>query len=465
MFSKEIRIKRRNDLKLQIESGLLLFLGNTESPMNYPDNTYHFRQDSTFIYYFGIQLPNLNAVIDLDEDSTTLFGDEMTIDEIVWMGRQQTLSEKAAECGITDIQPSNQLHTRIAGAIKKGRKIHFLPPYRFDNKILLANLLGIPVESLNESASLPMIKAVVAQRSVKSAEEIQEIDQAACISADIHRMLMQQAKPGMYERDLVARIQEKAISNNGNLAYPAIVTVNGQILHNHFHGNMLKEGQMILNDSGFEAASGYASDLTRTFPVSKTFTPLQKEVYNVVLQAYRDAVALLKPGQRYLDVHLTACKTLAQGMKDLGLMHGNIDDAVAAGAHAMFFQCGTGHMMGLDVHDMEDLGEQYVGYTDVLKKNTTQFGLKSLRLGKELEAGYVLTIEPGIYIIPELIDLWAAEKRFSEFINYDKLQSFRNFSGIRIEDNFVVTPEGSRMLGKHLAITAEEVEQERSLAF
>lgn len=462
MFDKEVYRARRKTLTSKIDSGIILFLGNEDSPMNYADNTYHFRQDSTFLYYFGIFEPALAAVIDVDSDEVILFGNEMGIDDIVWMGRQKTLGEKAEDSGLTNVQPVGKLDDYLSQYKHKKRTIHFLPPYRPENKIKLASWLNISFTELKNAASIKFIKAVVAQRSVKSAEEIIELDKAAAISADIHLMVMQQAKPGMYERELAAKIQEAALSSGGNLAYPAILTVRGEILHNHYHGNILKEGQMVLNDSGVETALGYAGDLTRTFPVSKKFSSEQKDIYNIVLDAYTNAKNALAPGVRYLDVHLTSCKTLAEGLKDIGLMRGNVDDAVEAGAHAMFFQCGTGHMMGLDVHDMEDLGEQYVGYTDELKKNTTQFGLKSLRLGKALETGYVLTVEPGVYIIPELIDRWKAENKFAEFINYEKLDQFRNFTGIRVEDDFLITENGSRMLGKHLAISVDEIESIRN---
>ncbi len=465
MFEKKVYLQRRAALKSKLNSGILLFLGNEESPMNYKDNTYHFRQDSTFLYYFGISEPSLAAMINLDEDETILFGNEMGIDDIVWMGRQKTLAEKSEDSGLTKVLPLDQLDSYLNQYQAKKQAVHFLPPYRPENKIKLSAWFNIPIGELKERASLSFIKAVVAKRSVKSAEEIVELDRAASISADIHLMVMQQAKPGMYERDLAAKIQGAALASGGDLAYPVILTVRGEILHNHYHGNQLEEGQLVLNDSGVETALGYAGDLTRTFPVGKKFSTEQKDVYDIVLNAYTHAKNLLAPGVRYLDVHLASCKMLAQGLKDIGLMKGNIDDAVQAGAHAMFFQCGTGHMMGLDVHDMEDLGEQYVGYTDDLVKNTTQFGLKSLRLGKALEAGYVLTVEPGVYIIPELIDRWKAANQFTEFINYDKLEQFRNFSGIRVEDDFLVTENGSRMLGKHLALTTEEIESIRSNAY
>lgn len=465
MFDKEIYTKRRAILKKSVASGLLLFLGNDESPMNFKGNTYHFRQDSTFLYYFGIKDPALAAIIDLEEDQTILFGNEMGIDDIVWMGRQKTLKEKASDAGIEQVSPSTDLPQYLRNAHRKGRRIHYLPPYRPENKIKISNWFSVPHDEVSPLASVEFIKAVVAQRSVKSAEEIRELDRAATLSADIHSVVMQEAKAGMYERELVAKIHQAAMASGSNLAYPAILTVHGETLHNHYYGNKLRKGQMVLNDSGIETELGYAGDLTRTFPVDEKFSSEQRDLYEVVLYAYTVAKDLLAPGISYLDVHLAACKSLAQGLKDFGLMRGNIDDAVNAGAHAMFFQCGTGHMMGLDVHDMEDLGEQYVGYTDQMLKNTTQFGLKSLRLGKELQTGYVLTVEPGIYIIPELIDRWRATKSFSEYINYDKLEEFRYFSGIRIEDDFLITENGSRMLGKHLAISVPEIEAIRSVAY
>jgi Xaa-Pro aminopeptidase len=465
MFTKEIYINRRKHLASTLGSGVLLFLGNEESPMNFKDNAYHFRQDSTFLYYFGINEPYLAALIDLDEDKTIVFGEEMSLDDIVWMGRQETLKEKCTASGVALMQPSAALESYLANALAQTRLVHFLPPYRGENKIRLAKLLHLPVAELAEAASLTFTKAVIAQRSVKAAEEIHELHQAASISADIHLMVMRMAKPGQTERDLVAAIQQAAVASGGQLAYPAIVTTRGEILHNHYYGNTLKEGQLVLNDSGIETALGYAGDLTRTFPVSKKFTSEQKDAYDVVLEAYQQAVNLLSPQVRYLDVHLKACKTLATGLKDMGLMKGNIDDAVEQGAHAMFFQCGTGHMMGLDVHDMEDLGEAYVGYTDTLTKNTSQFGLKSLRLGKQLEPGYVLTVEPGLYFIPELMDQWGASNKFSEYINYDKLQAFRDFSGIRVEDDFLITSTGHEMLGKPLAMTTTEIEAIRAEAF
>jgi Xaa-Pro aminopeptidase len=465
MFDKEVYIRRRKEFTTQLRSGLFLFLGNSESPMNYADNTYHFRQDSTFLYYFGINSPNLAAVVDVENDKTLLFGDEMSMDDIVWMGRQMTLKEKAFNAGIEFVQPSSQLSAVLGDAKRTSLAVQFLPPYRGENKLKLAELLGVEAAQLSQLASVSFIKAVVAQRSIKSELEIQEINKAVSTSVDMHIMAMQMAKPGMSESRIAAAIQEVAKSTGGNLAYPVILTVNGQILHNHYHGNILKEGDLVLNDSGAETERGYAGDLTRTFPAGKQFTSLQKEMYSIVLDSYQSAANLMKPGVKYLDVHFEACLRLAEGLKTMGLMKGDMKEAVLQGAHALFFQCGTGHMMGLDVHDMEDLGEQYVGYSDQLLKNTIQFGLKSLRLGKELQAGYVLTVEPGLYFIPELIEQWEAKQHLASFINYDEVNKFKSFGGIRVEDDFVITESGSSMLGKPLAISIEDVEQIRGNAF
>ncbi len=465
MFDKSIYNARRAALKSSISSGLILLMGNEDSPMNFKDNVYHFRQDSTFLYYFGINDANLMGVMDVDANQDFVVGDELSMDAIVWMGRQTTLKEKASLCGISTVLPNKDIASYLDKAIQSNRTIHFLPPYRGENKIKLSGLLHKSIAEIEAGASLTLIKAVVKQRSHKAPEEVAEIDKAVTRSAEMHKMVMQLAKPGMNERAIAAAIQEFALSSGGNLAYPAILTINGHILHNHYYGNTLKSGQMLLNDSGVETEMGYAGDLTRTFPVDKQFTNQQREMYQIILNAHNHAISMLSPANRYLDVHFESCKMLATGLKEVGLMKGNVEDAVKAGAHALFFQCGTGHMMGLDVHDMEDLGEQYVGYTDTLKKNTDTFGLKSLRLGRQLEPGFVLTVEPGLYFIPELIDMWEAEGKFKEYINYDQVQKFRDFSGIRIEDNFLITENGYQLLGNPLEIKIDEVEAIRAAAY
>lgn len=460
MFKKETYEQRRAELKKTLKSGILFFLGNDETGMNYADNTYHFRQDSTFLYFWGMDYPGLAAIIDIDENKEILFGDDLTMDMIVWMGTQPTLKERGERFGITEVRPFSALQEYLNQNIS--RKINYLPAYRSEHEIKINKLLGVAIPQVNELVSVEFIKAVVAQREIKSEEEIVELHKAASISADMHLAAMKMARPGMMESEIAAKMTEVAIAGGGNLSFPIICTINGQTLHNHYHGNKLESGRFLLIDGGAETEMHYAGDLSHTFPVDKKFTERQKMIYNLSLAAHNAAVNKLAPGVRNIDVHFTAAKTIADGLKDLGLMKGDTDEAIRQGAHALFFPCGTGHMMGLDVHDMENLGEQYVGYSDELPKERKLFGLKSLRLGKELKPGFVLTIEPGIYFIPELIDMWKEEKRFADFINYDEVVKFKDFGGCRNEEDFVITQSGKQMLGKDVPKTVEAIEELRS---
>ncbi|WP_343853437.1 aminopeptidase P family protein [Algoriphagus jejuensis] len=455
MFSKETYLERRKKLKEKIGSGVLLFLGNEESSSNFKDNWYPFRQDSTFLYFFGLDIPGLAAVIDIDQDVEILFGDDLTTEQTVWHGNHPLLSELGDAVGIKTIKAKNEISALVAKSADG--TIHYLPPYRPENSQKLSDLFSWSLQKIHSGASIDLIKAVVGLRSIKTEEEIAEITEAVNISVRMHKRVMKEAKPGMKEYQLLGLVTGEALASGGHLSFPPIITIDGQTLHNHKYGNTLTEGKMLLGDFGAESAMRYAGDITRTSPVGLEFSPMQREVYQIVLSAYKAGVSALKPGVRFKDVHLSACKKLAEGLKDLGLMKGNLDDAVHEGAHALFFQCGLGHMMGLDVHDMEDLGEEYVGYTDELKKSD-QFGLKSLRLGKELEKGFVVTIEPGVYFIPQLIDQWQAAKLHSDFINYDRLADFRDFGGIRVEDAYLITESGSKILGDPLEIELSAVE-------
>lgn len=457
MFNTEIYVNRRKQLQQHFQSGIILLLGNEDSPMNYPDNPYPFRQDSTFLYYFGLDLQHLGAIIDLDEGTTTIFGDELSIDYIIWMGAQPTLVELAAKVGVQETKPYGKIEEALQVSLSLGRAVHFLPPYRGENKILLSELLDIPIPALEKRASLDLIKAVVNQRSIKSTEEVAEIEKAVNITKFMHRTVMQQASEGMKEVELRGILEGIAISHGGYPGYSTILTVNGQTLHNHFYGNKLQSGQLLLGDFGAATGRHYCGDITRTIPVDKSFTTKQKDIYNLVLQAEMKGIEWVQPGVKYLDVHLEVAKLIANGLKDLGLMQGDVNEAVAQGAHALFFPHGLGHMLGLDVHDMEDLGETHVGYGDE-EQRSTQFGLKSLRLARALQPGFVLTVEPGVYFIPELIDLWESEGRCKDFINYNKVNNYRDFGGIRIEDNVVVTQNACRVLGDPISKTVEEVE-------
>lgn len=461
MFDKKIYIERRKILKKSIGSGLVLFLGNDESPMNYEDNTYHFRQDSTFLYYFGIDIPGLTAIIDIDNDIETIYGDDYGIEDIIWRGPQPKIKDLAELAGIKETRRRHDISVPMVLARNENKKIHFLLPYRSEHQLKISDWLNIKWAQIQADVSIDFIKAVVSQRSIKGPEEIDEIEKAVNITADMHLRAMEIARPGMKESDLAAAVQEVAIRNGGQLSFPTIMTIHGETLHNHFHGNTISEGDLILNDSGAENAMHYAGDMSRTFPADKKFSSRQKEVYEIALAAHEAAIATLRPGVKYLDVHLAACRAITDGMKDLNILKGNTDELVNLGVHTLFFQCGTGHMMGLDVHDMENLGEQYVGYRPGLEKSS-EFGLKSLRLGKELEPGFVLTVEPGIYFIPQLIDQWVAEKRHSDFVNYDEVIKYRDFGGLRSEEDFLITKEGARLLGKPVAKTVKDIEKIRA---
>ena len=459
MFSKEIYIRRRNQLKKDVGNGVLLFLGNNESPMNYADNTFHFRQDSTFLYFFGISHPNLAAIIDCESGEEIIYGDDYTIDDIVWMGKQPTIADRFTSCGVQKTKTFTTLADDLQGHKLANRKTHYLPPYRPENKVKLLELLAILPSQQQEQSSLEFVKAVIAQRNYKSTEDVAEIEKAVDITADMHTAAMKMTRPGMRESEVAAEMERIALAAGGNISFPVIATINGQTLHNHYHGNTIKSGQLFLLDCGAETAMGYAGDMSSTFPVDKKFSTRQKEIYQVALDSHEAAIGMLKPGVPFKEVYYESCRTILRGLGDLGFFKGDVDEAIAEGVHAMFFPCGLGHMMGLDVHDMEDLGEQYVGYDNEAK--STQFGIKSLRLGRKLEPGFVLTIEPGIYFIPDLIDKWRAEKKFTDFLNYDKLEAYKDFGGCRNEEDFLITKDGARLLGKPIPKTVEDVEAMR----
>jgi len=457
MFSVQTYINRQKELLQKVNSGIILITGNEESPMNYTDNPYHFRQDSTFLYYFGLKRPGLIALLDTANAQVSIYGDDFTIDDIVWMGTQSTIGDLAELCGVEHTGSYKDLFQRVGLSIKQKTPVHFLPQYRSKNILKLMELTGFSAQEIQSNASVELIKAVASQRIYKSAEELVEIEKGVDITVDMHTTAMRMLQPGMSELDVVVEIEKIARASGGEISFPTIATINGQTLHNHYHGNIVKEGQLFLLDCGAETPMGYAGDLSSTFPVGKEFSNLQKDIYNIVLKAHYASVEALKPKNTYKEVHRAACLTIAQGLKEMGLMRGDVEAAVNDGAHALFFPCGTGHLMGLDIHDMENFGEEYVGYDNEAK--STQFGLKSLRLGRALEPDYVVTIEPGIYFIPELIDLWKSEGKFKEYLNYQEIEKFRNFGGIRNEEDYLITNDGKRLLGtKKKPMLIEEVE-------
>lgn len=458
MFERKIYERRRKKLKSAVGSGLILLLGNDESSMNYRDNLYPFRQDSTFLYFFGIDQPGVFGLIDADNDEECVFGDDLTTEQMVWVGAKAPLREMADHVGVNEIMRRAQLYAVITDAIVQKRTIHFLPPYRPEHIDTLQYLLGVGPAAIDRKVSVDLIKAIVALRSYKSQEEVSEITKAVNTTIDMQVAAIKMAREGMTEAQVVGSLQGIAIGAGGNVSFPTILTMQGQILHNGYSTSALREESMVLCDCGAETEMHYCGDLTRTFPVGKRFTAAQKEIYEIVYGAHQAAVGLLKPGISFRDIHLHACEKLAEGLKHLKIMKGDVKEAVAVGAHALFFPCGLGHMMGLDPHDMENLGEQYVGYDESIRKSS-QFGLKSLRLGRSLEEGFVVTVEPGLYFNPRLIDEWASEKKLGAFINYERLEKWIDAKGIRIEEDFLITAQGKRVLGKPLGITADEMEK------
>ena len=458
MFKKDVYIDRRKKLKQKINSGLIVILGNEEAAMNYPGNDYLFRQDSSFLYYFGLDMPGLAGIIDVDNDKEYIFGDDVDLEDIIWMGPQPSMKELAYNVGVENSHPTSELSGFLKKAKSSGQKIHTLPFYRGDNVIRFADLLGINHKETEQYISKELILAIIEMRNIKDQYEIEELEKAAAIGYEMHVKAMKMCKPGVYEREISGVIEGITRTHDGMISFPVILSQHGETLHNHYHGNMLEEGKLMLTDAGAETTMHYASDFTRTIPVGGKFTEPQKDIYNIVLEANNKAHAMTKPGVPYLEVHTEAVRTIVKGLKDLGIMQGDVEEAVQNGAHAMFMPHGLGHPMGLDVHDMEGLGENLVGYDEEIQRSSL-FGFSGLRFGKRVQPGNVLTNEPGCYFIPELIEKWQKEKKFEQFINYDKVNEYIGFGGIRLEDDILVTNDGCRNLGKRIPITVDEVEK------
>jgi len=457
MFPSKTYIERRKKLRAELTSGIVLFPGNQEVAFNYPANTYGFRQDSCFSYFFGLDYPDLVGVIDLDNGKDHLFGNDVDIDDIIWMGKQPLIKEQGMKVGVENTAPLKDLEDMISKARAAGRKIHFVPPYRGETIIQLSSLTGIPVHEIRANASVELIKAVVKLRMVKEPAEVEEIEKMIDVAAKMHTTAMKMAKPGVIEREIAGTIEGLALSKCGPVSFPVILSINGQTLHNHYHGNTLVAGRMLVVDAGCENDLHYSSDITRTVPVGGKFNDRQKGIYEVVLAANMAAIRAIKPGVPFREIHMLAAKEIAKGLTKLGIMKGDPEKAAAAGAHTLFFPHGLGHPLGLDVHDLEGMGENHVGYDEEVQRSK-EFGLAFLRFGRKLKEGFVMTVEPGIYFIPELIDIWKAENKLSEFINYDLVEKYKDFGGIRIEDDVLVTADGCRVLGKPIPKTIAEIE-------
>ena len=443
MFDTATYIRRRNELKKLVKEGIIILFGNNESPANFPNNGYYpFRQDSSFLYYFGLQRDGLVGIIDIDNDKDILVGNDIDIEDIVWYGSVESMTEMMQRSGAQETLPMKALKTICNEALSKHRKIHFLPPYRHDIKIQVFDLLGVHPIQQKEAASMELIKAVVKMRSAKEQQEIEELERAAVIGYKMHTTAMRLTKPGVTEKFVSGQVDGIAHSYGAMVSFPTIYTQHGEILHGAPSMNKLEEGRLVLCDAGGETLNNYCSDNTRTMPVNGKFTQRQLEIYSIVEACHDYTLELAKPGVKYADVHFAVCRLMFDRLKELGLAKGNTEEAVRAGAHAMFLPHGLGHMMGMDVHDMENLDQINVGFDEETRPNLEQFGTNCLRMGRRLEEGFVVTDEPGIYFIPALIDEWKAKKHCAEYLNFDKLETYKDFGGIRIEDDVLITKDG-----------------------
>ena len=446
MFDKDTYVRRRAELKRLVGSGVVVLFGNNESPANYPANCYApMRQDSSFIYYFGQHRDGLVGVIDIDKDEEWLFGDDIDVEDIVWMGFTPSVADLAAEVGVSKTAPMTKLTTFLSS--RTSQKVHFLPPYRYDTKIQIMDLLGIHPSKQKEAASLALIQAVVKMRSRKEPQEIAAIDRACDVGYVMHTTAQRLIKPGVTERYIGGQVDGIARSLSSGTSFATIFTQHGEIMHGNPSDAPLEAGRLALCDAGCEL-NDYCSDHTRTMPVSGTFTQRQLEIYSIVEACHDYVLDVAKPGVRYMDVHFAVCRMMTERLKELGLMQGDTDEAVRAGAHALFLPHGLGHMMGMDVHDMEGLGQIYVGFDEETRPNLEQFGTNCLRMGRKLEEGFVVTDEPGIYFIPQLIDEWRNSGHCKEFLCFDKIETYKDFGGIRIEDDVLITKDGCRFLGQ-----------------
>lgn len=458
MHESGIHAVRRQRLRALLAGGMAVLIGNSESPINYGHNAYPFHQDATFRYFFGIDRPALAAVIDVDSGQEVLFGDDPGEEELLWLGDAEPLAQQAMRAGCSEVRSAADLAGAVLQARRAGRAIHFLPPYRDDVRIRLAGLCGLPVEQVHAAASAALISAVVALRERKDAREIEEIEQALQITREMHLAAMAAARPGEYERAAVARMREVLGRHGVREAYAPIFTRNGQVLHHMRHDNRLACGDLVVNDAGAASLGGYASDITRSLPVGGRFTARQRDLYEILLQAQADAMQALRPRRPFAEVHRAAALRMAEGMRGLGFFRGASSDVVDSGAYAICFPHGVGHQLGLDIHDMESLGEDAVGYGGGVSRSA-MFGLRNLRLAKPVCQDMVVTIEPGIYFIPRLIGQWAQQGRHRGLIDYAAFEQYLDFGGMRVEDDVLVTETGHRVLGPHIPRTLAEIEE------
>ena len=465
MFSKEVYARRRQTLVAKMadsaadgKRGIALFIGNTEAPAQYKDNCYKFRQDSTWLYFFGIDQPLYAAIIDLDNGNETVFANDVEIGDIIWMGPQPSVASVAASVGVEKSAPYTDLNAAVAKVLAEGRPVHFVKPSRYYNTMKIASLLGCGTDEVAGRFSLALTKAIISMRLVKEDCEIEAIDDACNLGYEMHTVARNSIVPGIIEQEIVGKMDGVTLSKGWGISFPTILTQHGETLHNHLHDKIIEPGKLMVIDAGAESNVHYASDFTRTYPTSGKFTAKQREIYQIVCDCNEFAFSMTRPGISYREVHLKTMHLMLEELRALDIVRGDVQDMVEAGIAGLFMPHGLGHNMGLDVHDMEDYGENYVGYDDD-QSRSPQLGLGSLRMARKLVPGNVITDEPGIYFIPALIEKWKSEKTDQGFVNYQKLESYYDFGGIRLEDDVLVTADGARRLGKErLPISPDDVE-------
>ncbi|MBR1678213.1 MAG: aminopeptidase P N-terminal domain-containing protein [Bacteroidales bacterium] len=460
MFEKSVYIRRRQTLLQKMREagadGIILLVGNAEAPAQYKDNCYKWRQDSTWLYYFGLDDPMYAAVLDIDDGSETLYADDVEIGDIIWMGPQPSVRSKAERTGVAHSAPYAEVDRAVKAALKAGRKVHYLAPSRYFNTLRLMEMLGR--QHIEQGVSETLTKAVISMRLIKEDVEIAAIDDACALGYEMHSVARDSIVPGIVEQEIVGRMEGVTLAKGWGVSFPTILTQHGETLHNHLHDKIIEPGKLMVIDAGAESNLHYASDFTRTYPTSGKFTSKQRDVYQIVADCNELAFSLTRPGITYREVHLATARKMLEGLAGLGLVRGDLDEMTALGIAGLFQPHGLGHNMGLDVHDMEDLGENYVGY-DPDQVRSDQLGLGSLRMARRLRPGHVITDEPGIYFIPALIEQWKREGTGRGFVQFDKLESYYDFGGIRLEDDVLVTENGARRLGPHrLPIQPDDVE-------
>lgn len=470
MFESKVYQRRRSALiqsmRSKGQSGIMIFVGNNDViSQGWNASVYDFRQDSAWIYYFGVDQPSWAGIIDIDSGDVKAYANDVDIDDIVWMGPQISVKEMASWAGVDATAPFSVWFDDVKKAMAKGRRVHFLPTLRDYNALQLMAATGYTFAQVKSKgtgdgphASVEFIQSVIDMRLVKEDCEVEELDKAGEIGYQMHVLARNSIALGAYEDEIAKNMEYFSKANGWGLSFEIILSQHGETLHNRAYHRAIEPGKLLVVDAGIESNTHYTSDHTRTYPTSGVFSTKQKDIYQIVLDCHEFAFSQIKPGISYRDIHKATVRLMLSKLKDLGLVHGDLDEMAAKGIGGLFMPHGLGHNMGIDVHDMEEYGEDLVGY-DPDQTRAKQLGLGNLRMARLLRPGHVITDEPGIYFIPALIEKFKKEGLGYDFVNYQALEGYYDFGGIRIEDDVLVTADGARRIGYHrLPATVEDIE-------